>query len=211
MTGPEPDEFDLELELAGEPSRGASSDPSLAPARAEIEAYRAYWTAHRRPLLVVRRRRWPWVVVALAAAAAVLLAVWPSQPAFQARGHPSVAVSRIRDERPVEPGEPVLPGDELAVALVVDGPRFVSVASLQDDGTVELLLVGRPASPDRSFEVPGRIALDAWPGREWLVVVASPEAATPDAVRASVLALLPDPRSGPDRWVTEITRGRGLR
>ena len=59
------------------------------------------------------------------------------------------------------------------------------------------------------FDLPGQVVLDAYTGREWLVVSASPEPSGTDALLDEMRGLLPDPsaHAGETRFVTEITRG----
>lgn len=217
----EPDEFELELLLAGaelpaERRAAIEAARGLDPARAEIEAFRARWVAHRPPLRApVARSRRAWLAAGsglVAAAAAALVAVsWPGESAergFQARGVPAVDVWRVHDGAPVEAGASVQAGDQVGLALVAEADGFLSVASLQSDGSVAPLVVGAPVRAGQRFEVPGRIALDDWGGREWLVVEIAPDRPAVDAFQADVAGLLPAPTPAPGRWVVEVTRGR---
>jgi hypothetical protein len=141
------------------------------------------------------------------AAAALLVVAWPRDPGFQARGVPQVDLWRTHDGAPIEQTAPFRGGDQLGLALVVDQSRFVSVVTLQDDGGVSPLVVGQEVRGGSRFELPGRIALDDYPGREWLIVVATPEPPTEDQLTDAVDGLLPEPAAGPGRWVVEVTRG----
>lgn len=216
MTAHEPDEFDLELELAGEPldpevARALGADRSLDPARAEIEALRGWWEHYRPPLPVPpppRRRSWAWLAPIAAIAAVVLVMVaWPRDPGYTPRGVPEVDVWRTRAGAPVDSTAPFQGGDRLGLALVLDRTAYVTVAALQEDGRVSPLVTGREVRSGARFQVPGAVALDGYSGREWVVVLATPAPLAEEQLVQQVDALLPTPRSGPGRWVIEVTRG----
>lgn len=222
MSAQEPDEFDLELLEAGAPThpdlaRELTTNPTLAPARDEIAAMRAWWTAHRPPLPAEeapRARplaRWmPWAGgAALVAAALLAVTLQPSgdrAPGFQARGEPSVDVARSRDGDPVRTDAAYAPGDVLTVSLVVDEPGYVSVYTVQEDGAVSVLAAGIPAEPTTAFHLPG-ISLDAYDGREWLVVEETDHPRTAALVADEGSGLLPQPAAADGRWTLEVTRG----
>lgn len=218
----EPDEFELELlaagaELSADRKAAVERSANLDPARAELAAMATWWASNRPPLPVSSTRRgWSWgaPLAAVSAIAAVALGVVALQPdpGFTPRGQPSVDVARVRAGQPLDARAALAPGDELSLSLVVEGERFVSVVSLQQDGEVSRLVEGRPASAARAFTLPG-VALDAYAGREWLVVEATSSPVVGEALEARAVELLPDPvaEAGPDRWVIEVTRGGLLR
>jgi hypothetical protein len=219
------DEFDLELQLAGaelDADRRAALDGAahLEPARDEIARLERWWADQRPPLpsapsrTVPRAPRWPWLT-GLAAVVAMLLFVvlfgLEQDPGFQARGVVAVDVLRVRDGAPVDAGEPFLAGDQLAVAMVPDASRRIHVATLQRDGAVSHLVDGQPVDAGHRFQLPGRVALDDYGGREWLVVLATPERLSPSVAEARIRSLLPDPeaQAGDGLWVIEVTRHTG--
>lgn len=219
---PPVDEFDLELLEAGaeiSPERAAQilAEPSLQPARDELAAMKRWWEQNHRPLPALgaqgaqRSRRWGlWGVSLAAAAAALLWLALPEEPAYRPMGRTEIDVLRLRAGEPVEPSERVLGGDELALTLVPEGTRFVSVATLQEDGAVSLLVASEEVAGGQRFEVPGRIALDSYQGREWLVVLAASERDGAADIEREIRGLLPDPvaHAADERWVIEVTRGR---
>jgi hypothetical protein len=215
------DEFDLELQLAGaelDPSRRAALEGAahLEPARDEIARLERWWADQRPPLPSPasgsRAPRWPWVPAAIAALAAVLLVVVVARlepdPGYRARGDVAVDVMRLRAGAPVDPHEPFRAGDQLSVAMVPEAAVRVHVATLQGDGAVSHLIDGQPVRGGDRFVLPGRVALDDYAGREWLVVLATPERLSPTVAEARLRDLLPDPvaHAGDGLWVVEVTR-----
>lgn len=248
----EPDEFDLELRLAGalddDPERTSTIDAcrALGPARDEIEALGRWWAVARPPLPTApplisssnhsseehpslsprshaRRPLWWRGVLATGTAAALFAAVAASVKVFPglsgsetsagytARGAPAVDLARMRAGAPLAVDAPLQAGDQLEVTLVTHAPRYVTVATLQMDGSVSLLVVSQHVPAGARFEVPGRIALDGYARREWLVVLTDSDPVAPITAEDRFRALLPEPASGPDVWVTEVTRGVRVR
>jgi hypothetical protein len=230
----EPDEFDLELmaagaELAPERKAAVEAARSLDPARDEIARLKAHWNQHRRPFSAVAAAarpggppRWGWrTVVTTMVAAAILLVVAipllrgdptddpgrPDRVEARPRGTGGLDVWRVRDGEPVSAEVAMAAGDRMGLSLVVDQGGFASLASVQADGAITPLVIGRRIGAGRPFDVPG-VALDAWSGREWLVLVVDAEKPTEAELRTRMAALLPEPRDGDGRWVVEVTRGQ---
>lgn len=212
------DEFDLELLEAGAdlpPQRAAVvlTDPSFGPARAEIMEMKLWWRQHHTPLPVAPSspaRRWAWSIGIAMVAACLLLARWiPSPAPYRAMGMPEIDVMRTRDGQPVEASDVMRGGDRLSVALAPDAARYVTVATLQEDGVVSLLVTAQRVPEGSRFELPGQMVLDDYTGREWLVVSTSPDPSSKNALIAEMQSLLPDPSAHASdmRFVTEITRG----
>lgn len=215
------DEFDLELleagaELSPERISAVQQDATLDPARNEIAQIRSWWATHR-PALPVRApvstpNRWVLWGTALAIAATVLLVVGPmlNEHPYRAMGEPEIDLLRIRAGLPVESTEAVRAADQLSVSLVPEETRYVTVATLQEDGAVSLLVVSERIPAGSRFELPGRMVLDGYAGREWLVVSTAAESQGSSALDAELRALLPEPSAheSAERWVIEITRGQ---
>jgi hypothetical protein len=212
------DEFDLELLEAGaelDPARRRAvlSDPSLAPARAELAAARGWWLRHqpglpqRSPALGARGAMGAAVVVA---AIVLLLLVFSGDGrGVRPMGVPAADVWRVRDGQLLDPSEEILRGDQLSVALLPEKTSWLTVATLQQDGQVSLLVLEQKVQRGQRFELPGRIELDAYAGREWLVVYTHSEPLGRAELEQRLRALLPEPgtHAGEDRFVVEVTRG----
>jgi len=104
-----------------------------------------------------------------------------------------------------------LPGDRLSLSLVPPGPGYLTVALVQDDGHVTVLWTGPEEGalePGRPFRLDRAIELDAYGGREWLVVTAHerrPHAQREMARLESALSAEDWPR-GAGSWIFEVTR-----
>lgn len=233
------DLFDLELRLAGAMEDPASADraaqidaaPRFDEARAEIAQIEAWWARARPPLtapdrapevpvvrLVRRRPRWAGLAAVgagLALAAGALVAVLPAgvdseSHGFTARGGQGLDIVRTRAGATVPREQPIQAGDQLQVGLFTEDGGYISVTTLQDDGAVSLLAVGVPVTRGTFYRMQGRIALDGYTGREWLVVEQTDAPPSTIALEERVRSLLPDPSERADRSVVEvveITRG----
>ena len=217
---PPVDEFDLELQMAGadlDPAvlRALERAEHLAPARRSIASMRRWWIREAPPW--PHRVRSPWrpaapFAAAVAMAAALLLVLadpWTDRAPYRARGEATVDWGRIRGDAPLEATEPTRAGDHLFVALIPDADRYVSVATLQADGAVSLHVVSAAVAAGQDFSLPGRIALDDYGGREWLVVLANDRPAHRGPIEAQIRAMLPNPgaHADPAGWTVEVTRG----
>jgi hypothetical protein len=62
----------------------------------------------------------------------------------------------------------------------------------------------------RRFELPGRVALDGYRGREWLVIQTHSEPQGRPLLEQRLRSLLPEPaaHAGSDTFVFEVTRGQ---
>ncbi|HHO53221.1 MAG TPA: hypothetical protein ENK18_20690 [Deltaproteobacteria bacterium] len=218
---PPVDEFDLELQLAGaeldpELIRALEQAPHLAPVRDEIATLEGWWARHRPPLPRPGPPVW-WRVglgagAVLALAAALLLFLQPPapEPMFRARGATAVDLVRLQGSVPIGPSEPVQDGEQLSVSLIPDEPSYVSVATLQRDGRISLHVTSAPTGAGERFELPGRLLLDGYRDREWLVVLTLDQPLDRAEIEARLHELLPEPslHRGPGIWTVELTRGR---
>lgn len=206
-----PDAIDLELVLLGvldervDESVLATDQAALAEATALFERL-APPLPRATPVRdsPVEPVRW-WriaVAVSLPLAAAALLVAWtvlqPADDGVRAMGsRAGLAVDvRTADER-------------LWLSVTPETGGYVSVATLQEDGRVSVLVSGdaMPVSAGVSTPVDGVVRLDGYTGREWLILERTASPLPPAAVERRAAALLPDPtrsRSA-DRWVMEVT------
>ncbi|HEU4382256.1 MAG TPA: hypothetical protein VFR85_02035 [Anaeromyxobacteraceae bacterium] len=150
-------------------------------------------------------RRWNarWLLVPAAAAAAVLLVLiipLPSsrQDAVHVKG--AGAVLRIflsrggQAARPMEPGMALRPGDVLRFGVVAPGARHAFVASVDEAGRFSRYdpagdTAGAPLDGSGALQLlPGSVELDETTGREWIVLLLSPQPLGEEEVRGALLA-----------------------
>lgn len=214
-----PDPFDVDLEALGAeprvPPAQIDADPALVAERAELAELRDWWQANAPPLPAARRRRSPavWGLAvggALALAAAALLVFRPvddpDTPLIVPRGSLDVEIAASRDGARLPPSAALQAGDEIALTVVPEVDTQITVATVEEGGEVSVLVAGAEAPAGAAYRPPGRIRLDAHAGREWLIVWVA-DAPAPAEAEAAARALLPEPSSGEDRVVREITRG----
>ena len=174
--------------------------PHLQADREALEDSLALFVASARPLRPPRRA-WPRAAIAagfLLAAAALFWVVGPGAPsALRPMGARTALDVAVQHD-----------GAGLFLAVTPSRDGFLSVATVQEDGHVSPLVSGRtlPARAGERVPVDGRIRLDGYDGREWVVVLRTDSPLASSDLTTAARSLLPRPRSGPDRWVMEVTR-----
>ncbi len=222
-----PDVVDVELLLAGavddEQARAAihqAMEGELAHEAADLEAFRAEWSRLAPPL----RTATPppanrgWMASAFAAAAFTLLAVGLARgPAPDDHGVRPMGALPVDSwvERPAERAGATdyRAGDRIFVQLTPPTTGFVSVAMLNEDGSVTLFhrsAQDQPIEAGKPFSLDGALLLDDDSTREWLIVTLNDRWQSERATKSAVRSMLPEPARhvAPDVWIAEVTRGR---
>ncbi len=221
----EDDAIARELRMLGGLDDADLDDPELQAAR-EVFATRAEpfdalagsarWS---RPHPISPSPRRAAVILAIAAGLAITaLASQTSEP------EPSVPALRPMGGSPADLAVQLVsgPGDagalRLRAVLPEDAePGWLTVATVQDDGSSFVLASGtsHPAGPGEVW-LDGRIRLDDYPGREWLVVTHGPQPLSDHAVQnllnTSLDALTegrpPKSPAHTSIWTTELREAR---
>lgn len=145
-------------------------------------------------------RPWGLMVGALLAVAAAvgLVVVLPGQGAGQAtdevfRGSFDLEVVRVRQGEAVPQGVLVeaRQGDRLQYAVLPGADGWLTVADVQDDGTVSLWL--RPQKVRAGQKVEGAVVLDGYAGKERVYFLLADEAVGAQAVDAAVRSVFERP------------------
>lgn len=159
------------------------------------------------------RSRWP-LLLAIAALLVLGLGVF-SLPSGSEDGPELRPMGSLPVELVAEDGadpNALRAGDRLSLAWVPSTEAHAVVASLQDDGEVTTLWstsADAPLPAGVRFALPGAIELDAYAGREWLVVLTSPRWLSDTEWRARLDNGTPgEPEAADGGWIQEVTRAR---
>lgn len=218
-----PDEIELELLAIGalddDPDRKAAAaraaENGMAGLAADIERFRAGWAAAPplpRPATAANNTRWYGLLVAIAAAIVIAVLGW-SHPdddgGFRAMGRLPVDLVVLREGATLPATTPVVAGDRLDLAFVAPHAGYAWVGTVQDDGQVTVLYrTPAPLAAGQRFDLPGAVELDAWTGREWLVVELTPAPVEDGLLVERMGDMLPEPTGSASTWVHEVTRSR---
>ena len=219
-----PDEIELELLVAGalddDPDRRAAAvlaaSGDLSEIAADLERFRAGWapSALPRPIAPApaNTNRWYGALALLAAVALLAILAWRTpDDGIRPMGGLPVDLVVARAGAAMDPSTPLAAGDLLDLALVAPRPGYLYVATVQDDGQVTVLYhTVEPLRAGQRFDLPGAIELDAYAGREWLVVVMTNTPPAESLLVETVGDMLPEPGAAASStlWVREVTRRR---